>query len=261
MLITVDVGGTLGVFSGPSSITVLERITAQYQGAKPAMVGEIARRFLHTAPTLTEELICEVCDYLLIPRAAWPQRWHGGFAPYHYTATVLATVSHHRLANSNTDGNTDGGTAGGTGGGTDGDPNDAVRGAVTGIVALSNISVADGPARMAQLDEKLGTWLDEIVPSYAIGTRKPHRRCWETVAARHGVHLSDIVHVGDRIPEDIPGALRAGCGGAILTNTRGVPVPDHLQAHPQVAVVDDLRGIAPIVTTWATQPPSNRIDG
>jgi FMN hydrolase / 5-amino-6-(5-phospho-D-ribitylamino)uracil phosphatase len=220
MLITVDVGHTLGEFTGPGTVDILTRIAARYQGVKPAMVAEVARWFLHVTPALTEELISEVCAYLLIPRSAWPDSWHGGFHPYPYTTDVLSALTHHP--------------------------------AVTGVVALSNLAVTDGPPRMAQLDALLDAWLDGNVPSYAISTRKPHARCWEIIAHRYGIKVRDIVHVGDRIPEDIHGALHAGCRGAILTNTRRVAVPDHLHSHPQVVVVDDLRGIAPIVTTWST---------
>jgi FMN phosphatase YigB (HAD superfamily) len=218
MLITVDIGSTLGAFTGDSCIEVFTKLVKQYHGAKESMVAEVTRWFLHVAPRITDELIAEVCAYLMIPTEAWPNYVNSGFRAYDDTAGALADLT-----------------------------------TLGSVAALSNVSVLTGPVRMHDVENQLGRYLDQIFTSYALQTRKPHRRCWTTIATQYGITVGDIVHVGDRVPEDIRGALRAGCHGAILTNTRKIDVPDDLLHHPRVAVVDSLSEAVPVIRVWHTE--------
>lgn len=201
MLITTDVGDTLGSFDRPGTADVLREIALA-----PDNAAEIDRNILHVVPELTDEIAELVQERLLISASDWPQVWPtGGFTAYPDTLAAL-----ERLA------------------------------AVAPVVALSNTSCIAGPARMGDLREQCGQHLTAIYTSYQLQARKPQRRCWATIAAEHKVPVGDIVHLGDRVPEDVRGALNAGCRAVVLVNTRDVEVPDDVRRDERVSVVPDL---------------------
>lgn len=217
LFLTLDVGSTLGRFTGDRVEERLAELAQKHHpkssprpGENPwrAMASEISRWFLHIAPKLTDDLIEEVCEYLMVPRKAWPATWSSGFEPYEYTKDTLERMSRFG-----------------------------------GMATLSNISIVTGPQKMLDLGRTLGDYLEGVHTSYQLETRKPHHLAWRIVAARHSVQVADIVHIGDRVVEDVYGALNAGCRGAILVNTRGALVPKDLHDHPRVRVLDDLRGV------------------
>ncbi|WP_051362790.1 HAD family hydrolase [Amycolatopsis thermoflava] len=212
LAITVDVGGVIGTYTGPSTAEVLATIADA-----PANAAEVDRDFFSVAPTVTDELRELACRRLLIPPDAWPADWTGtwtaGFTPYHGAIDAMA-----RLA------------------------------MLGPVAALPNLSVLGGRERMTQLEQHCGQHLTAICPSFELRARKPEHLCWTRTADRLGATVADLVHIGDRIPEDILGALNAGCRAAILANTRDVTVPDHLRAHPRVFVVPDLPAAADLLT-------------
>lgn len=209
MLITVDVGYTLGTSAKPGPPMLLRELAAA-----PEFADEVDRNILHVSPAVTDEVKAVVCERLLIDPGHWPAEWPvGGFTAYPGTGAALA-----RLA------------------------------ALGPVVALSNISVLSGPRRMADLRSQCGAHLAAVYTSYRLRARKPQLRCWTTVARDFGVHVGDIVHIGDRVPQDILGALHAGCRAAILTNTRGVPVEEAVRDDPRVTVVADLAAAADVLT-------------
>jgi FMN phosphatase YigB (HAD superfamily) len=215
-LIVVDAGNTLGTFDSPGTKTVLTALSP----LPDRVVHEEARRFLHTARELTDDVVNGVCNALLIDPADWPEPWPAaGFTAYDYTSTALAELA-----------------------------------AIAPVVVLSNISVTCGPERMAQLVEQCAPHISRVYTSYGMGMRKPDRRLWHAIAADHDVAPDSIVHVGDHWANDIRGAVWAGCR-AVYVNTRHVEEPPADQwpagdAAGRVAVVPDLRGVPDVLRTW-----------
>jgi putative hydrolase of the HAD superfamily len=71
---------------------------------------------------------------------------------------------------------------------------------------------SNSEGRLAELVDQLG-WADRFVcvaDSGKLGLEKPGRAIFEWVAARLGVELERIVHVGDSRSADVAGALAAG---------------------------------------------------
>lgn len=154
---------------------------------------------------------------LHIDPSDWPQVWPtGGFTAYPGTLTAIESLA-----------------------------------AMAPVMALSNVSCISGTARMGDPLEQCGQHLAGIYTSYQLRARKPQPRCWTPIAAEHQVPVSDIVHLGDRVPEDIRGALASGCRAAVLVNTRDVAVPDDVRRDPRVAVVPDLAAAADHLTDLA----------
>ena len=215
-LIVVDVGSTLGRFTGVgrSTTTVLASL------APPAFPRElIARtvcRILHRAPALTEEVIREVCDELHIDRDAWPEQWPtSSFEPYDDTVDCLA-----RLAE------------------------------LGPVVALSNLSVTGRP-RMEALAHACGKYLADIYPSYQLGACKPARWLWRYAADLHGVRANQVIHVGDRWAEDVLGPLSVG-GRAVWVKRKDVSVPGDTAMLPgeQWTAVEGLAAAVGVVEEW-----------
>ncbi|MFN2555758.1 MAG: HAD family hydrolase [Nitriliruptorales bacterium] len=72
----------------------------------------------------------------------------------------------------------------------------------------------------------LAELIDAGVFSSELGTRKPDPRIFHHVLAELGVAPRDAVHVGDRLRDDIEGALAAGLAGGILTHQWRQEQPD-----------------------------------
>ncbi|MFC9249934.1 HAD family hydrolase [Amycolatopsis thailandensis] len=211
MLITVDVGHTLGAFDRPGTADVLRAIAAA-----PAHAAEVDRAILHVTPELTPEIARQIRELLLIPDHAWPATWRtGDFTPYCGTLTALP-----RLA------------------------------AIAPVAALTNVSCIAGPRRLDDLLLHCGQHLSGVYASYLLGARKPQPQGWTTIAAAHGATMGEIVHIGDRVDDDIRGALAAGCAAAILVTTRET-LPADLRVDPRVTSVPDLAGAATAVAAMA----------
>lgn len=207
MLITVDVGHTLGEFDRPGTADILREIAEA-----PTHAAEVDRTLLHVVPELTPGIARHVRELLLIPDHAWPDTWHtGGFTPYPGTLAALP-----RLA------------------------------AIAPVVALTNVSCIAGPRRLDDLQLHCGQYLDGVFASFQLGARKPQPHGWHTIAATHGIRVSEIVHIGDRVDDDIRGALAAGCAAAVLVTTRET-LPADLRQNPRVTSVPDLGGASPAI--------------
>lgn len=216
-LVVVDVGHTLGVFGKPSSTDVLKSLSPLPEH----VIREEERRVLHRAPELTNEVIQDICDALLIPRSQWPETWPAGrFTAFDYTMTVLAELT-----------------------------------LLAPVAALSNIGVTCGPGRMSSLREQCGDLLSGVFTSYELRCRKPAPWLWRHIADRYGVPVQDLVHVGDLWHNDICGAITAGARAIFLTRTRHraqqVPPPQDWPAGAdRIAVVDDLRQVPGVIQAW-----------
>ncbi|QWF85895.1 HAD family hydrolase [Amycolatopsis sp. CA-230715] len=216
MLITVDVGDTLGSFDRPGTPEVLREVALA-----PDHAAEVDRNILHVVPELTADIAELVRERLLISASDWPQRIRptGGFTAFPGTLAALQKLA-----------------------------------ALAPVVTLSNASCIAGPRRMSDLVDQCGQYLAEICTSYQLRAKKPQRRCWTTIAAKHQVPVGAIVHLGDRVDDDIVGALVVGCRAALLVNTRDVDVPDEVQNHPRVTVVSDLASAAERLAELAGEP-------
>lgn len=87
-----------------------------------------------------------------------------------------------------------------------------LRGAGLAVVVISN-----SEGGLERLVDEMG-WtgeLDAVADSGRLGVEKPAPAIFEWAAARAGVSLGALVHVGDSLGADVLGALGAGCRGAI----------------------------------------------
>jgi FMN phosphatase YigB (HAD superfamily) len=187
---------------------------------KARIVGEEARRFLHTTPELTDAVIWGLCGALLIDRRSWPDPWpRGGFLPYPYTNPVLAELNR-----------------------------------IAPVAALSNLSVL-GATRMDDLDQYSGQYLDGIFTSYDMRRRKPDPTLWLDIAGIHGIPADEIVHIGDRWVPDTCGAYHAGAQAIYVTATRDDhhPIPPHDEMRDRIAIVNDLRDAPAVIRAWCEQ--------
>jgi FMN phosphatase YigB (HAD superfamily) len=224
-LIVCDVGSTLGRFGKPSTADILHRLSKlpETEG-KRRIIEEEERRFLHTAPALTAEVIDGICGALLIDPATWPHTWPGGrFAAFDYTPAALAELRK-----------------------------------VAPIVTLSNVGILCGPERMSNLVKQCGTYIDEVFTSYSLACRKPDPRLWVELANGYGIPTSEVVHIGDQWVNDVCGATFAGARAICVAATRA-PAPmipavrDWPPGPDRIAVVDDLRQAVAVVQEWATR--------
>lgn len=211
-LVTVDVGGTLGNAERPG-------ITAALMAASPLDPRDAARTIrqrLHTAPAITEQLISDVCDALRISTEAFPR--DTAAAPLRLFAgapRALAQIS-----------------------------------ANLPVVTLSNVACVD--ADQEQLRSLLSPWVVDHFPSCRIGYAKPDRRAFRAVASRWGLHIRQIVHIGDHWECDVLGATRAGARAVWISG--GCPLPEaHRLVGPNVLVASDLGGAAEHVRDLCTR--------
>lgn len=213
-LIVVDLGHTTGAFTGDSTSAVLRELSPLTQ-VTPFRIAETVRCLLHRAPELTDELVGEVCQRLLIPPAAFPTTWERGYRPYEHTARAL----------------------------------DELR-RIAPVVALSNMSVAGGPERVAAVKAAHGSELAEVYTSYRLGGTKPEPWLWHTIAAHHGTNIGHVVHIGDRVDADVYGALCAGARVVHLPQGNEPTLYPH-GSEGRVFTAHDLLDAVPVVRAWA----------
>jgi FMN hydrolase / 5-amino-6-(5-phospho-D-ribitylamino)uracil phosphatase len=212
-LIVVDIGSTLGTFTGPSVRDVLIDL-CPWGHLSPAQVQYRVQSILHVEPELTEEVIARVCDALLINRADWPSPWPaGGFRPYPDTPDALATLAQ-----------------------------------TAPVVALSNLSVT-GTDRIAAVERFLGQHLTAIYTSFRLRGRKPERWLWRHIAHLHDTTPEQIIHCGDRWIEDALGAADVGAHAVwIHDTTAALPCVPQLRLRERITVARDLPAAARLIT-------------
>lgn len=213
-LFIVDIGRTLGRFTGPSVTEVLTDLSP-WGHLNPAGIRTVVQSILHVEPELTEDVIRRVCDALLIDRKSWPDPWpESGFDPFPDAPRALAALAE-----------------------------------IAPIAALSNLSVTGGD-RLADVERHLGGYLNWIYTSFALGGRKPERWLWHHIATRHDTTADRLVHSGDRWIEDILGAAYAGARAIWVPHETASSAP---VAPPQVAhritTAPDLRALAELAHT------------
>lgn len=210
-VLVVDAGSTLGEFTGESTTHVLTALTS----VRPRLVTEAKHEILHRTPELTDAVIAQVCERLLINRDQWPDPWPpSGFTPYPEATDVLAELA--RLAP---------------------------------VVTLSNLSITRQPSMVA-LHHQFAPHRAGTYTSYHLGARTPQARLWHRIADDFAVPVREIVHIGDRVDEDVTGPLHAGAR-AILISRRGYHPPPTRAADPdRAAVLASLSHIPDVITRW-----------
>lgn len=229
-LFTIDIIGTMGTATGNPAHSLAE--IAQRHNPAPFLDGhdpdplnhnapnpwtpraaEINRWLLNTTPELDQATREAVSGYLMFPAHACPTDLAPDFRAFDYTAQALDDLC-----------------------------------PLGDIVALSNLSVLGGPALVRDIKTQLGHLVPQIYTSYTLGFRKPHPSCWRQIADDNNTTVNEIIHIGDLIPEDILGAINAGCHCAILVGPQGKQAPPWLIQHPRVRIVPDLRAAAATIT-------------
>ncbi len=183
VLVSIDVGGTLGHVNGPSLASVL----AEASPLDSREARRIMRHRLHTRPAITISVVTEICGALRIPEAVFPHTVEASpliLVPGAWEA--LRAMSEHAT-----------------------------------LVTLSNVTCLE--AGTDQLRALLAPWVSDHFPSYRIGFAKPDPAAFETVAHACGTKTADMVHVGDDWECDIVGAISVNATAIWISNGRPVP--------------------------------------
>ena len=99
--------------------------------------------------------------------------------------------------------------------------------AAIGAAGIAMVVTSNSEGRAAELlaEDDLARHFVAIVDSGVIGVSKPDKRIFEAAAAKVGVPLSSIVHVGDSESADVVGAKEAGAYA--IRFDRFVPGSEH----------------------------------
>jgi putative hydrolase of the HAD superfamily len=92
--------------------------------------------------------------------------------------------------------------------------------------------------------------LDAMVYTSDLPHSKPHPTVFLEVATRLGVEARDCVMVGDRMVDDIGGALSAGMAAIWIKNDRFWPQPEHIVP---TASIKELAELPALLDTWRSQ--------
>jgi FMN hydrolase / 5-amino-6-(5-phospho-D-ribitylamino)uracil phosphatase len=185
LLVSLDVGGTLGQVSGPS----LAGILAAQSPLEPNEARKIMRQRLHTHAAITDAVVADVCGALGISETHFPRRLDPGTLVLVPGALVaLQSMSKHAT-----------------------------------LVTLSNVTCLE--AETDRLRALLGPWVVDFFPSCRTGHAKPDREAFMNVARTCGTSTDRMVHIGDDWECDIIGARSAGIRAIWVTNGRPVPDP------------------------------------
>lgn len=191
LLVTVDVGGTLGTADGPG----LAMRLAEASPLPPAQARAVMRASLHTQPELTDAVVAGVCEALEMTVETFPRDLAP--APLHlYPGTIEALRKISTVAR---------------------------------VVTLSNVTCVD--ADTEGLRRLLSPWVSDYFPSCRIGHTKPAPRAFHTVVDQLGTNPDRVIHIGDDWTCDITGAVDAGIKAVWISRGRQVPdeslVVDH----------------------------------
>lgn len=198
LLISIDVGGTLGYVDEPS-------LAATLMAASPLDADDarrLLRTVLHTCPSIDSKAAAEICEKLHVPLAVFPQ----SFMPP--TLRLLpgaleALQAMNRYAT---------------------------------IVTLSNVSCLD--ANTNQLRALLHPWVHDHFQSCRIGYAKPDPLAFRHVADACGFSTASMIHIGDDWICDVDGAHLAGVTALWLSYGRRVPEPERLRDHTVLVADD-----------------------
>ncbi|MGW1947598.1 HAD family hydrolase [Streptomyces sp. NPDC001940] len=198
LLVTVDVGGTLGTADGPG----LAMRLAEASPLLPARAREVMRTGLHTQAALTETVVAEVCEALEVPADAFPRDLSPApFRLFPGTVKALRRIS-----------------------------------AVATVVTLSNVTCVD--ADTEGLRGLLSPWVSDFFPSCRIGHTKPDTRAFQAAVDHFGVRPDRVIHVGDDWACDIVGAVESGIRAVWISRGRQIPDPSLVVNHGVLVATD-----------------------
>ncbi|MBV9013409.1 MAG: HAD hydrolase-like protein [Pseudonocardiales bacterium] len=183
MLISVDVGGTLGHVEGLS----LAAILAAASPLDPHDARRIVRHKLHTAAEITDTVREEICSALEISPSSFPTPVSA--SPLRLLPDAVDTL--RRL-------------------------NDYGI-----VITLSNVTCVE--ADTEELSKLLTPWVTAHFPSYQLGYATPDPRVFRMVAAHYHVDVRHLVHIGDDWECDILGATAVGATAIWISGGRSVP--------------------------------------
>ncbi|MET8027689.1 HAD family hydrolase [Streptomyces avermitilis] len=211
LLVSVDVGGTLGMADGPG----LTMRLVEASPLPPARTREILRSSLHIRPALTDSVVHEICEAIQVPAETFPHDvLPAPFSLYPGTTEALRRIS-----------------------------------AVATVVTLSNVTCVDVDTE--GMRGLLSPWVSDFFPSCRIGLTKPDRRAFHAVTDRFRTDPSGLIHVGDDWTCDIVGAIEAGARAVWISRGRQVPdeslLVDHsvLVADDLAAAASHIQHLAP----------------
>jgi FMN phosphatase YigB (HAD superfamily) len=191
LLVSVDVGGTLGTADGPGLTMQLVKASP----LPPERTRAILRSSLHTRPALTDTLVSEVCEAIQVPTETFPRDEPP--APFSLFPGTIEAL--HRISS------------------------------VATVVTLSNVTCAD--ADTDGLRALLSPWVNDFFPSCSIGYTKPDPRAFRTVTDHFGRRSDGLIHIGDDWTCDILGAVEAGARAVWISHGRQVPDDSLLVDH------------------------------
>ncbi|NVI89326.1 HAD family hydrolase [Actinomadura sp. BRA 177] len=191
ILVTVDVGGTLGTADGPG----LTMRLAEVSPLPTRLSREVMRTKLHTRPAITESVVAEVCHALRIASYEFPRNIPPApFCLFPGTLDALRKIS-----------------------------------TIATVVTLSNVTCVD--ADTDGLRSLLYPWVSDYFPSCLIGYTKPDREAFHTVAHRLGRDPRRMIHIGDDWVCDVEGALGAGVKVIWISRGRHAPDESLVRRH------------------------------
>jgi FMN phosphatase YigB (HAD superfamily) len=198
LLVSVDIGGTLGRADGPSLADTL----AARSPLGAAEARGILRQMLHTRPSITPAIVADLCEALRLPPDAFP----GMVQPPPLKlmpGAIQALRFMSRLAK---------------------------------VVTLSNATCLE--AGTDKLHEMLRPSVAAYFPSCQIGYAKPDPEAFRFVGRACRASIADMVHIGDDWACDIVGARSAGVTAIWISNGRPAPGPKRLQDRGVLVAAD-----------------------
>lgn len=188
LLVSLDVGGTLGHVDGRSLATIL----AAASPLDPEDARRITRQKLHTVTSISPTVVADVCEALRIPVSAFPC----SVDVLPLTLVPEAVVALRLMSQHAT------------------------------LVTLSNVTCLE--AGTDQLRDLLHPWVVDHFPSCRIGHAKPDPAAFDYVADVCRTSAAHMVHIGDDWACDVVGARSVGITAIWISKGRPVPEPERL---------------------------------
>lgn len=183
LLISVDVGGTLGHVEGPS----LAAILAAASPLDPHDARRVVRHTLHAAAEITDTVRDEICSALKISPSSFPTPVSASpLGLFPDTVDTLRQLNDYGI-----------------------------------VITLSNVTCVE--ADTEELRRLFAPWVAAHFPSYRLGYAKPDPRAFRTVAAHYRIDVRHLVHIGDDWECDILGATAVGATAIWISGGRPVP--------------------------------------
>jgi FMN phosphatase YigB (HAD superfamily) len=170
MLISVDVGGTIGRSDGPS----LGPSLVAASPLSPSRARHVLRSRLYTLPELSPAVVADVCQELQIaPSSFSKERPVGAFQSFPGSVAAVRHLSYY---------------------GT--------------MVTLSNVTCSE--VDTDELDQLFSPWIVDHFHSCRTGYAKPDPRAFLHVAEQFNTDIRNLIHIGDDWECDVLGPLSAG---------------------------------------------------